>query len=148
VTCRRSDKKKQPEDRHPGPLKRDVEDLKTIDSRAFSVAKECAELITRQRVYDLNKRGNKKKKRSGEHRPSPTADHHLCSTFNLGDDFSGSKAWHKILSVAIDMAMTDPRYWGVSDPKKQRYCSHCRKVHHPSKFKGDNVKCLKNKGKK
>jgi hypothetical protein len=37
------------------------------------------------------------------------------------------RAFCAVISLALDIAKTDVKYWGVDDPEKQSYCSYCKR---------------------
>lgn len=122
-----------------GPMDCDIKAVEEIHPEGMEIAREAMELIIKQRLYDL---ATEKKKRTGHNRPSPLASDHVQERLGFTDpEWNGSPEWHKILTVAMDLARTDPRYWGVRDPTKERYCSLCRKVHPIEEFEGDKLRC-------
>lgn len=34
--------------------------------------------------------------------------------------------WSRMMSLTLDTAKMDPRYWGVDDPTLEAYCSYCK----------------------
>jgi hypothetical protein len=55
-------------------------------------------------------------------------------------------AWKTMLNVVRDIAKADPRYYGVSDPKVERYCSLCRAVHPIEEFSSElALRCNRHK---
>ena len=49
--------------------------------------------------------------------------------------------WKTILNVVKDIAVADPRYYGIRDPVTEQYCSKCRKVKKLNEFPPGRIRC-------
>lgn len=49
--------------------------------------------------------------------------------------------WKTMLNVVRDIAIADPRYYGIADPVTEQYCSKCRKVKKLNEFPPGRIRC-------
>lgn len=52
-----------------------------------------------------------------------------------------SEVWMAVMEVALWLAKLDPRYWGVTNPAEQNYCSNCRTGVPKDEFTYSDTKC-------
>lgn len=50
-------------------------------------------------------------------------------------------SWKIMLNVVRDIAVADPRYYGIKDPTTEQYCSKCRKVKKLNEFPPGRIRC-------
>jgi len=49
--------------------------------------------------------------------------------------------WKTMLNVVRDIAVADPRYYGITDPTTEQYCAKCRKVKKLNEFPPGRIRC-------
>jgi hypothetical protein len=127
-----------------GPLSFELKKVEALHPEAMDYIREAVKIVylhrcdaqSRPEVWLVLKKAGRVLRRvepiSAEQIVAGFVDHVLKGTW---------ADWKLMLNVVRDIALADPRYYGITDPMTQQYCSLCRKVKKLNEFPNGKVRC-------
>jgi len=127
-----------------GPNAHELEIVTALHPEALAYVEEAVTMILKQKCGELERPEvwlNLVKAGLVKRRVDPVCAEQIVAGFVdhvLGGDWLD---WKTMLNVVRDIAIANPRYYGITDPMTQQYCAKCRKVKKLNDFPPSRIRC-------